>query len=241
MALTKSLLRRAIVGLLLVVFSLVGMPFARAVPAATPTITSTQADLPVTAGPSRLTFAPDEAAPTARFVARSVQEIPDRVLTYDAPIHAYDSNPLAVQVGSGPVSRRGPPIGLATAPTGTSGSVPHGGDAAKAGSASKTFQTYTKVHPDTGAVYVGRTSGTGSPLENLARRDAGHAYNGAGFGPAQLDQSGSYSAIRGREQQLIEYYRDLGVSANKINGISPFNPRLDSYMSDAFSEFGAIR
>ena len=87
---------------------------------------------------------------------------------------------------------------------------------------------------------MGRTSGTGSPLENLARRDAGHAYNQKGFGPAQLDQSsGSYSAVRGREQQLIEHYRDLGVSANKINGISPLNPKRDSYLSDAFSGFGA--
>jgi hypothetical protein len=107
--------------------------------------------------------------------------------------------------------------------------------------ATKTFQTYTKVNPDTGEVYAGRTSGTGSPLENLASRDAGHAYNDEGFGPAQLDQSSeSYAAIRGREQQLIEYYQDLGVSANKINGISPTNPNLDWYLESSLGEFGPV-
>ena len=86
---------------------------------------------------------------------------------------------------------------------------------------------------------MGRTSGTGSPLENLARRDAGHAYNQKGFGPAQLDQSsGSYSAVRGREQQLIEHYRDLGVSANKINGISPLNRNILDYINAAIRSFG---
>lgn len=114
-----------------------------------------------------------------------------------------------------------------------------GGDAS---AVTKTFQTYTKVHPDTGEVYVGRTSGTGSPLENLARRDAGHAYNDEGFGPAQLDQSsGSYASIRGREQQLIEHYRDLGVSANKINGISPLNQNRDLYLGSAVDEFGLLK
>lgn len=44
-------------------------------------------------------------------------------------------------------------------------------------------------------------------------RDAGHEYNGRGFGPAQLDQSSrSSAAIRGREQQLIDYYRGRGIS-----------------------------
>ncbi|WP_315552883.1 hypothetical protein [Microbacterium aurum] len=85
---------------------------------------------------------------------------------------------------------------------------------------------------------MGRTSGTGSPHENLARRDANHAYNSDGFGPATLDRSGSYAAIRGREQELIEHYRELGISANKINGISPSNPRRQWYMESAFGEFG---
>lgn len=117
--------------------------------------------------------------------------------------------------------------------------------AARAGaaetSAGRSFQSYTKVNSQTGEVYAGRASGYGTPLENIARRDAGHAYNDLGFGPARLDQSGSYAAIRGREQQLIERFRDLGVSANKINGISPRNPNLDWYLERALRAFGAAR
>lgn len=60
----------------------------------------------------------------------------------------------------------------------------------------KTYQTYTKVNPETGQVYAGRTSGYGTPLENIAARDSGHAYNDLGFGPAQLDQSSeNYVAV----------------------------------------------
>jgi RHS repeat-associated protein len=107
--------------------------------------------------------------------------------------------------------------------------------------AGTTFQTYTKVNPDTGDVYVGRTSGGGTPLENIARRDSGHAYTSEGFGPAQLDQSSdSYAAIRGREQQLIDFYRSLGISANKINGISPLNLNRSGYLGAALDEFGPV-
>ena len=79
----------------------------------------------------------------------------------------------------------------------------------------KTYQTYTKTNPTTGEVYSGRTSGTGTPLENIARRDANHHMNAKGFGPAQLDKSSSnYNAIRGREQQLI----DLNGGAKSMGG-----------------------
>ena len=106
----------------------------------------------------------------------------------------------------------------------------------------RTFQTYTKTNATTGEVYVGRTSGTGTPLENIARRDASHAYTERGFGPARLDRSStSYAAIRGREQQLIDYIRPLGNLANKINGISPNNPNRAIYCQAcrrAFGRFG---
>ena len=109
-----------------------------------------------------------------------------------------------------------------------------------AGSA-RTFQTYTKLNSETGRVYVGRTSGYGTPLENITRRDMSHAYNNLGFGEARIDQtSGSYAAIRGREQQLIEYYRSLGISANKINSISPGNSNLLQYLQSAWNAFGGV-
>jgi len=102
----------------------------------------------------------------------------------------------------------------------------------------KTFQTYTKTNPETGEVYSGRTSGTGTPQENIARRDAGHHMNSKGFGPAKLDKSSKDAgAIRGREQQLIDHYRSQGKSANKINGVSPKNPNASAYSKAAKKEF----
>jgi hypothetical protein len=105
----------------------------------------------------------------------------------------------------------------------------------------KTYQTYTKVNPVTGQVHAGRTGGFGTPLENIANRDSRHAYNARGFGPAQLDQSStSAEAIRGREQQLINYYRDQGISANQINGINPNDPKYESYLQLALTKFGPL-
>jgi hypothetical protein len=109
----------------------------------------------------------------------------------------------------------------------------------------KIFQTYTKKNPDTGQIYSGKTSGTGTPEENLAKRDAGHHMNKKGYGPAQLDQSSSNpGAITGREQQLIEINGGAqsqgGTSGNAINGISPKNPLKETFMQAAEKEFGAI-
>ena len=109
--------------------------------------------------------------------------------------------------------------------------------------AGKTFQTYTKGNPTTGEVYSGRASGTGTPEQNLARRDAGHHMTDQGFGPAQLDKSsGNKAAIRGREQQLIEANGGAksggGTSGNAINGISPSNPKGAGYIKAANKEFG---
>ncbi len=113
----------------------------------------------------------------------------------------------------------------------------------KKGTGGKTYQTYTKTNPKTGQVYCGRTSGCGSPEQNIARRDAGHHMNREGYGPAVLDKSSSNSAaIRGREQQVIEASggaRSMGgTSGNLINGISPRNPRKGYYLDQARNEFG---
>ncbi|MBA8882147.1 RHS repeat-associated core domain-containing protein [Phyllobacterium myrsinacearum] len=108
----------------------------------------------------------------------------------------------------------------------------------------KTFETYNKTNPETGVVYNGRTSGTGTPEQNIARRDAKHdALDALGYGPARLDKTSSNpDAIRGREQQNIDAAGGAqsmeGTSANKINGISPNNPKLDRYMDAAKKEFG---
>lgn len=109
--------------------------------------------------------------------------------------------------------------------------------------ASKSYQTYTKTNPQTGEVYSGRTSGTGSPLENIANRDAKHHMNENGFGPAELDRSSTNKeAIRGREQQLIDKYggakSQKGSPGNSINGISEKNPKRQKYFDEAKKEFG---
>ncbi|MBZ4417072.1 RHS repeat-associated core domain-containing protein [Myxococcus sp. RHSTA-1-4] len=108
---------------------------------------------------------------------------------------------------------------------------------------SRTYQTYTKTHPTTGDVYTGRTSGTGTPAQNVARRDANHHMNGQGYGPAVLDKSSSNpAAIRGREQQGIDANGGArstgGTSGNAINGISPNNPNRQTYIDAAKKEFG---
>lgn len=58
-------------------------------------------------------------------------------------------------------------------------------------------------------------------------------------GPARLDQRSALAgALRGLEQQLIGYYRSQGISASKINGISPRNPNLGTYLQQALKAFG---
>ena len=106
----------------------------------------------------------------------------------------------------------------------------------------KTFQTYTKTNPETGEVYTGRTSGTRSPQQNVAARNARHHMSDKGFGDAALDKSSSNRyAIRGREQQLIDANGGAksmgGTSGNAINGIASKNPRLSEYINAANQEF----
>jgi len=101
-----------------------------------------------------------------------------------------------------------------------------------------------KTNPETGDVYSGRTSGTGTPEQNVAARDASHHMNEDGYGPAQLDKSSTNpDAIRGREQQLIDQNGGAqsqgGTSGNRINGVSPNNPKAGQYEGAAQEEFGA--
>ena len=106
----------------------------------------------------------------------------------------------------------------------------------------KTYQTYTKLNPKTGEVYSGRTSGNGTPEENILKRDKNHHMNKFGFGPAILDKSSSNkNAIRGQEQILINNNGGAksfgGSSGNRINGIAPNNPKIDEYINAAKKEF----
>jgi RHS repeat-associated protein len=113
----------------------------------------------------------------------------------------------------------------------------------------KIWVTYTKVGPN-GEVYAGRTSGYGTPEEVVAARDRGHIILNLiqGFSAARVDAWASanregfaaYGAIRGREQQIIDYYGGTGSPyvANAINGISPVNPLHFYYMATSWERFG---
>jgi hypothetical protein len=80
---------------------------------------------------------------------------------------------------------------------------------------------------------------TETALENVARRDYGHAYNKRGFGPAQLDQSSeNAAAITGTEQMLIDYYVSLGISGNR--DLHPVVTNRDYFIQQAINEFGPL-
>ena len=115
------------------------------------------------------------------------------------------------------------------------------------------YVTYTKTNFITGEVYVGRSSGYGSPERAVKTRDYGHhKLNDLGFSPAVLStyakatKIGGYGArgldysywkIRGSEQLQIEHYRYLGISANDRNGIGSSNPRIIDYLKAAYKGF----
>ena len=113
------------------------------------------------------------------------------------------------------------------------------------------YVTYTKTNLSTGKVYSGRTSITvpgntslrAAGLAALARRDQGHHVRG--YGPAMMDKvSENAPAIRGREQQLIDFHGGAqsvgGTSGNRINGISDYNLARSFYMWAANNEFGNL-
>lgn len=94
--------------------------------------------------------------------------------------------------------------------------------------------TINEINPETGETYIGRTSGYGSPQENIKRRDRNHHKNKDGFERAEfIISSEDPDAIRGAEQYYIDLYGGAksmnGTSGNAINGISPKNPNRERY------------
>jgi outer membrane biosynthesis protein TonB len=120
------------------------------------------------------------------------------------------------------------------------------------------YVTYTKKRVVNGKtyVYVGRTSGYGDPRAIVARRDANHHVKG--YGPAVPDRyttatlprwqrwlDPAYQAIRGREQQQIDYYggarsdnRTGSRSGNAIRGVAKDNKLGPIYDAAATATFG---
>ncbi len=120
-----------------------------------------------------------------------------------------------------------------------------------------TYVTYTKINTITGQVYSGRATGYGDPRAIVAARDASHHIRGAGWKDAELDEVAiadpnigwfnrhsdpAYQAIRGREQQLIDFHggarSDGGTSGNKIRGVAKDNRLGATYHYQASLKFG---
>lgn len=110
----------------------------------------------------------------------------------------------------------------------------------------RTYVTYTLTGPN-GQKYAGRASGFGDPYSIMMNRFSMHHMRLSGYGNPVLDASAQgyptgYSAIRGREQQLIDSYGGVGSPnvGNSIRGVSKFNPygRVYHSMSDAY--FGPL-
>lgn len=112
----------------------------------------------------------------------------------------------------------------------------------------KLYITYTRQNPKTGQWYCGQTSGTGTVpqiMKNLDQSDRHRRYTREGFGPFEVDQvSSSKEAIRGREQQLIDFYGGAqsvgGTARNEINSVSDFNLRGLIYNPAATEKFGNL-
>lgn len=110
----------------------------------------------------------------------------------------------------------------------------------------RTFLTYYTIHPGTGEVYVGRTSGYGDPESILTRRWYNHQILRAqGFPYPTMDAVTrgipGYFPIRGREQQLYDRFKlSGGIMKNAIRPVSPWNPFGRVYHEASNVWFGNI-
>jgi RHS repeat-associated protein len=114
------------------------------------------------------------------------------------------------------------------------------------------YVTYTKTNAE-GLVYVGRSSGYGTPEQIVMNRDRMHHMGKSMIGPLNLKDFGTaklsswvastkiegysnrstdpaYWAIRGVEQLQINYHTIQGNSANTRAGIYQFNENIQKYM-----------
>lgn len=85
----------------------------------------------------------------------------------------------------------------------------------------------------------GKPGGYGTPEQILKKRLSGHHRT---ITNAKVDKvSSSYRVIRGREQQLFDYYQRLGRLTNQIRPISPRNKKNGKdYMAAVRRVFGDL-
>jgi len=110
----------------------------------------------------------------------------------------------------------------------------------------RTFATYTLTNPATGQVYVGRCSGFGD-IENIViRRMRNHKYYKRGFTIILIDKAmqgkDAKLAIRGREQQLIDFCGGIGNPqvANIIRAVAKINFNGRTFYKYSNQYFGNI-
>ena len=109
------------------------------------------------------------------------------------------------------------------------------------------YITYTKRHPFTGKIYVGKASAlvdaiTEKNIEKIRKRreNAPHHRNKDGFSPAIVDKvSTNKSAIRGREQLMYEHFKQ-GIAAKQNNPVGSRNPKKAEYLKTALAVFGDV-
>jgi hypothetical protein len=112
----------------------------------------------------------------------------------------------------------------------------------------RTYVTYNLTNPASGQVYSGRASGFADPYTILLARYSYHHKRVEGFAFPTLDRAvqgvAGYPAIRGREQQLIDFHggsqSDGGTSGNRIRGVSKFNPLGRIYHNSSNIYFGPL-
>ena len=109
----------------------------------------------------------------------------------------------------------------------------------------RVYVTYT-MRNLSGQTYVGRTSGFGNPYSIMMRRASSHHMKAFGFGNPILDRAvqgvQGYPAIRGREQQMIDFYGGVGnfKIGNRIRGVSKYNPFGRIYHGASDLYFGPL-
>jgi len=82
----------------------------------------------------------------------------------------------------------------------------------------------------------------------MMNRYASHHMRALGYGNPTLDVASQgyplgYYAIRGREQQLIDFFGGIGSPniGNTINAIWQYNPNRPLYMSASNAMFGPLK
>ncbi|GGH25204.1 hypothetical protein FAZ19_15820 [Sphingobacterium alkalisoli] len=107
------------------------------------------------------------------------------------------------------------------------------------------YLTYTLIGPG-GQRYSGRTSGFGDPYSIMMFRYNSHHMRALGYGSPSVDvyKQGldGYPAIRGREQQLIDFSGGVGNPkvGNSIRGVGRYNPLGRGYHNLSNSYFGPL-